>query len=395
MNDVVTLTVDRLSSARGVSDLRPAGSFHHHPACFGVSMTSQCSQQTDAFQEISRILASRDGRVLEFEILPPAFGPILEDGCSIGLTKKYIVQAFVTARRVFFDGLQSLGQDESDPFRHGTEGESSNVELDSELVIASEIILLFDCEHLTACNWRKRRLCALGQADLERHMQELLIELSLTATYLCSPLHRHTKSPTLWQHRQWIRSQLIQGRIPDLQASENILQAELAVVLRAGELHPRNYYAFSYMRHIHRLISSVGGEVEGWSVPLARSIISSTLDWCLAHPTDISGLMFLLYLSDAVPDAALRLDIVGKVARFAVDVGWEGESIWTFVDLAFRRSDLVEPLDDSRPYPWNVLRDPIALDESPHGEDGRSTPWKSWLGRAQAYWAQSTNIPLA
>ncbi|KAL5050242.1 hypothetical protein BDW71DRAFT_122741 [Aspergillus fruticulosus] len=352
-------------------------------------MTVQCPQQTGAFRDLFRIFASRDDRVLEFEILPPAFGPIREDGCSIGITKKYLVQAFVIARRAFFESLTAKSNSqytdddaaslEALALKH--EGE----EVD-KLAIASEIILLFDCEHLTACNWRKRRLSMLLTSDLEKLIHALNIELSLMTTYLCSPLHRHTKSPTLWQHRQWVQTHLFRLRKPDFKGVEGLFQAELSVVLRAGELHPKNYYAFTYLRQIHRMLAESGGvKNEGWRVRLGQSIIGSTLDWCLAHPADISGLMFLLYLLDGVPDTALRLDSVGKVARFALDIGWEGESIWTFVELATRKFKLVKSLDQSPPYPWGALRAASSLGLQ---DDSKACiPWRTWLKRVRDHWA--------
>ncbi|CBF77724.1 hypothetical protein AN4341.2 [Aspergillus nidulans FGSC A4] len=350
-------------------------------------MTAQCPQQPNAFQELFRIFANRDGRVLEFEILPPAFGPILEDGCSIGITKKCLVQAFVVARRIFLNSLMAKSSSQytdeaaSTPVLEGEGGEA-----DQRLTIASEIILLFDCEHLTACNWRKRRLSALFTSDLETLIHALDTELSLMTTYLCSPLHRHTKSPTLWQHRQWAQTHLVRLRKPDFKGVEDLFQAELSVVLRAGELHPRNYYAFTYLRQIHRILAESGGlKSEEWRVQFGQSIIRPTLDWCLVHPADISGLMFLLYLLDGVPITALRLDTVGKVAQFALDIGWEGESIWTFVELATRKFNLLEPLGQSPPYPWAVLR--TASLEAMHVEIKARISWRTWLERARIYWA--------
>ncbi|KAL4813077.1 hypothetical protein BDW67DRAFT_117582 [Aspergillus spinulosporus] len=352
-------------------------------------MTGQCLQQPDAFRDLFRIFANRDDRVLEFEILPPAFGPILEDGCSIGITKKYLVQAFVIARRAFLDSLteksSSQYTDEAASLKTPV-FESEGEEADQRLAIASEIILLFDCEHLTACNWRKRRLSALFSSDLKTLIHALDIELSLMTTYLCSPLHRHTKSPTLWQHRQWVQTHLVRLRKPDFKGVEGLFQAELSVVLRAGELHPRNYYAFTYLRQIHHILAESGGlKSAEWRVQLGQSIIRPILDWCLAHPADISGLMFLLYLLDGVPDTALQLEIVGKVAQFALDVGWEGESIWTFVELAIRKFKLLEPLGQSPPYPWAFLRAASSVEMQVDSKARR--PWRTWLERARVYWA--------
>lgn len=83
--------------------------------------------------------------VLLFEILPPGVGPVLNDGCSIGLSKEALVQSFVIARQIFF----SLG-------------EAGKIHQDEEQKdIASQVLLfLFDCEHLTAANYRKRCLAA-------------------------------------------------------------------------------------------------------------------------------------------------------------------------------------------------------------------------------------------
>ncbi|KAL4978142.1 hypothetical protein BDW66DRAFT_131089 [Aspergillus desertorum] len=340
-------------------------------------MTSHCPQQTDAFRDLSRIFANREDRVLEFEILPPAFGPLLEDGYSIGITKKYLVEAFVIARRAFFDPSTP----KSNP--HYID-DAPLEEVDKKRAIASEIILLFDCEHLTACNWRKRRLSASSASDLETSIRALDTELSLMTTYLCSPLHRHTKSPTLWQHRLWVQTHLVRLRKPDFKGVEGLFQAELSVVLRAGELHPKNYYAFTYLRQICRILAESGGvKSEEWRIRLGQSIIGCTLDWCLAHPADISGLMFLLYLLDSVPDTVLQLDTVGKVARFALDIGWEGESIWTFVGLATRKFKLVESLGQSPPYPWGVLRAASSL--ATRGDSKAGIPWRTWLERARVH----------
>lgn len=354
-------------------------------------MTAKCPPPTEAFRDLSRIFASRGGRVLEFEILVPGFGPMLEDDGAVGVSKKYLLQAFVTARQIFFDTLKAnpnyTGDDAlSGSSNHKVHGEDA----DKGVAVASEIILLFDCEHLTACNWRKKRLSTLFSSDKEILIQALDIELSLMTTFLCSPLHRHTKSPTLWQHRQWIQLQLIRLRKPDFEGVLEILQSELAIALRAGELHPRNYYAFSYIRQMHRVLSGLGQEdSEAWSAQLAQSIVKPALDWCILHPGDISGLMFLLYLLDAVPDAALRLETVTRVVRYALNTDWERESIWTFIDLANRNFNLLESLGDSPAYPWSALCHCALSDNPQQGAIKAGPSWKTWLDRARIHWSQS------
>ncbi|KAL4889694.1 hypothetical protein BDV59DRAFT_104684 [Aspergillus ambiguus] len=350
------------------------------------------SAPNSAFQELSHIFRNRGNRILEIEILPPALGPLLQDGCSIGITKKYLAQAFVAARWVFFAESSAQGEDE----RLGKK-------LD-EVTMCSEIILLFDCEHLTACNWRKQRLQdmiqrhdATSQASRETLADSLHTELTLMTTYVCSPLRRHTKSPTLWEHRLWVLRNLLlcesdetsgqpgspgcEQSNPAMETALRLWQQELVTVLRAGELHPRNYYAFNYIREVCGVLSQKVADCDGRSTRFAREGVDPTLDWCLAHTTDISGWMFLFYLLEAVPDDGVRQTTVRRAVRFARDVGWEGESLWTFVDLAVRTFDLAAVIQEEL-RPTQVLH-PADGDDAPTAKTG----WKVWLAMAKVCWA--------
>lgn len=368
------------------------------------------SASDTAFRELVQIFANRDNRILEIEILPPAVGPLLQDGCSIGITKKYLAQAFVFARQTFLANSTPVPEPKPAPILSPKKGNLD--EKIKDVSVSSEIILLFDCEHLTACNWRKRRLQALIQCcdihnptSRDNLLTVLERELTLMTTYLCSPLRRHTKSPTLWEHRLWVlkhwhfvrnpRQPLNDPRTlapeqpPAMEFVVQLLKEELDIVLRAGELHPRNYYAFSYIRELHGVLGRSMEEVADCLSRLARSMVDPSLDWCLAHTTDISGWTFLLHLLETVPDPAVRADTVSKAVRFARDVGWEGESLWTFVDLAARAFDLtglvrdalpIRSFGDSEPHP--VLPGNRETSES-------ETGWKAWLRLAKAYWADN------
>lgn len=348
------------------------------------------STPEQALKQLAGIFSTRHkhSQTLEIEILPPEFGPLLHDGCSVGITKKVLVQAFVAARRVFFDKRDGNGN-----------GRQFEEEEEENRLRASEILLLFAPEHLTACNWRKRRLVWTLQntnTDTDTtdvaHRQDILEnmdrELTLMTTFQCSPLHRHTKSPTLWQHRFWVLSQIltVRGRQCQQQTEpetlQSILRSELSIVLRAGELHPRNYYAFNYMRQLlHTILLHPGSTTDenkdqNFS---STSLLDNTVSWCLAHPRDISGWMFVLYLLEqALPDRDRRdvqTRVINMVVRFALDIGWVGESLWTFVDLAVRSTGV----DVQLPVGGEGNDDKITA------LSGRS--WKSWLARAESYWA--------
>ncbi|EEP80775.1 predicted protein [Uncinocarpus reesii 1704] len=234
--------------------------------------------------------------------------------------------------------------------------------------VASEIILLFDSEHLTACNWRKRRLFALKDSWSPDHFaQSLGEEFSFTTTLLRSPLHRHAKSPTLWYHRYWVMTEALrldtrhmqsvllaphatpseQANMDDLRISEALLQGQLAVGLKAGEQHPMNYYAFNYLREVFALLecrfkgdskmpSRAESSVEGFKA-LARAQLEGVHRWCLGHPRDISGWTFLVYLLEMMDDALVQTATVEKTVEYALTVGWEEEALWTFVTLSLSR----------------------------------------------------------
>ncbi|KAE8376519.1 hypothetical protein BDV26DRAFT_265495 [Aspergillus bertholletiae] len=365
------------------------------------------SPSDNAFQELARIFSTRGNRILEIEILPPALGPLLQDECSVGITKKYLVRSFVTARRMFFGSSSSkfecrtpraITRNENETVTDGP----SDATL-KDLLVSTEIILLFDCEHLTACNWRRawldtlRRRRDFSSDDLGPLIQTLETELTLMTTYLCSPLHRHTKSPTLWQHRLWVLGQLLEIRETETKGSEetnqhqeskaDLLKSELAIVFRAGELHPRNYYAFDYMRKVLGILSDTTKARVDRSA-LAESIIDSALPWCLAHPSDISGWMFMLYLLEAAPKGDVHPHTVKKVVRYALEVGWEGESLWTFVDLSVKSLGLEETVSNTL---QRIPGTSCASVSAVQGElTGNTTfpaqSWKSWLTMARKYW---------
>ncbi|CAG8935302.1 unnamed protein product [Penicillium salamii] len=289
----------------------------------------------DAYHQLASVFTSRGNQVLEIEIIPSSLGSFLQDGNAVGTSKKTLVAAYTVARQLF-SNLQP--------------GDFSHPAI-------TEIMLLFDCEHLTACNWRKLRIKAATAAS---DSQDLLqAELTLLTSYQCSPLHRHTKSPTLWHHRLWVLRQM-QRRLPNWEALD-CLNSELEVVLRAGELHPRNYYAFSHMRQLSALLGT------HWD----PSTIDRVVDWCLANPRDISGWSFAVYVLDTSTRPS-QVQALEKVIRFALGVRWEGESLWTFIAQSARQFGLEACLEK------------MLISE---GHSSMPDSWSTWLELARSHWA--------
>ncbi|EFQ98801.1 hypothetical protein MGYG_01817 [Nannizzia gypsea CBS 118893] len=319
-------------------------------------------------------------RTVEIEILPGALGPLLTDddgsSSSIGITKKALIQAFITARGVFF-ASNPTPEDEGD---------------DDVVAAASTVILVFDSEHLTACNWRKRRivrsLSKQGSDAIDRPppspspLPLLCAECNFTASLLGSPLHRHAKSPTLWYHRFWLMQVYLrhQHHYSYQQPKAEMLKREVELVLRAAEHHPMNYYAFSYLRQYLALLSGSDGGLDDRSKLITTyevgvkveaehdrgniattapetgggnsrlisdaHLITTMRDWCLRNPGDNSGWMFLLHVLTLVRDGGNNYDdgnddvvhdVVQRVIQFGRAVQWQREALWTFVELARSR----------------------------------------------------------
>lgn len=310
------------------------------------------SSPEDAYQQLAQVFASRGNQVLEFHIIPSSLGSFLQDENAIGTSKDFIVAAYTVARQLF------------NRHQHDDLAEATGI---------TEIMLMFDCEHLTACNWRKRHLSAIIETPSPN--QELLqAELTLMSSYQCSPLRRHTKSPTLWHHRLWVISHLLRMDTWSPQDLLSLQSSELETVLQAGELHPKNYYAFSYMRQLSVLLDDLGWH---WT----ESAIERLVKWCLSHPRDVSGWSFALYAL-GLSNSQLQLQALEKVTRYALLVEWTGESIWAFIAGGARQFGLDEKLEELMiPTRETVSNGASTL-------PGEQREWQAWLGLARESWSR-------
>lgn len=242
--------------------------------------------QKFAYANLRDFFGAHENEVVEIEILPPAIQPSdglsMQDGLSIGIPKKVLAAAYMEARRLFFADLIS--------------GKDAAATLE-----ATKVILLFDPEHLTAANYRKRRLAAF-QTDAKPVAGSTLHEafrneVCFLDSILTSPLHRQSKSPTLWYHRFGVIDCLrrIELHSADDETETAFWRTELNAICKAGEQHPRNYYAWQYARRLTCLISNR---------TVNDDIGPTVKDWCCKHPSDISGWSYLLHLCSAFKSIA-------------------------------------------------------------------------------------------
>lgn len=270
--------------------------------------------------------------VLEIEILGkshplPTGTNVLVDGNSIALSKKNLVQAFIIARTIFLTQRSVLGDDEK-----------------LAIMGSSAVMLIMDAENLTAVNARKRVILArvkgadhMAAGDqLELKTAVISDEMAFLESLLTSPLHRHTKSPTLWSHRRWLVTSCVESDLlPDL-------EREMSVVKKAAERHPRNYYAWSHMRWF---MSIYWWHKESDVRENYPKLVADVQHWCLKHPADTSGWSFLLHLVLCLPTlrsavsqpsvALMQKDSCVSVCEEILDLTlafrWRNEAVWAFL----------------------------------------------------------------
>lgn len=212
----------------------------------------------------------------------------------------------------------------------------------------------------------KNELQRDGSADertVIRLQEAIAQELIFLESFLTSPLAKHTKSSTLWSYRLWLLTwdpnypTDSNGGLSDEDGSEvgALWRRELDIIMKAGERHPRNYYAWNYARDLFRSLSQASsGYTDGNEATirksrevLAKRSIRKVHRWCLQHPRDISGWGFLVFLLRAVEglrcegDIERRVDEDGDVQRvvwetreFVRKYEWRGRSIDWFLDAA-------------------------------------------------------------
>lgn len=264
----------------------------------------------EAYDQISRIFLWPLGDdLLEFEILAkdvplPEGCHVLQDEQCVGVSKLGLVQAFLVARKI----LQS--------HRDGSEQRP-----DQDVLAATAIMLLMDPEHLTAANTRKRLLQGQKKLGNSNFNSSLLAEKFFLDSLLTSRLHRHTKSPTLWGHLQWLLPLFISSGVPvDIEDDIN------KVIFVAGERHPRNYYAWNHARYLLKL----NGQL---NTSTLQDLVDSVRTWCFQHHTDISGWTFLLVLLNATAplDTICPRSVFSQVTQLTKSLQLTNESVWVFL----------------------------------------------------------------
>lgn len=333
-----------------------------------VSKSLPLDQAERAYEAVDGLFARHQNETLEIEILPPLdqaappqtpaveFGILEEESC-VGIPKDTLTMAYIHAKTLFFKLKNDENSDQHAAFN------------------ATRVMLLFDPEHITAANYRKKRLLQLNAPSTETAAKTLQLavhrEFILLNSILTSPLHRQTKSPTLWYHRAWLfENFLFKWVMRSKEALGGFVHAELTAVCISGERHPKNYYAWQYARNLWFLIrinweatGAQGGDLQN----LAGACVGQVAEWCRVHPGDISGWSFLAYMLPSVDSTAERTRIVDQALEYAVNINWQGESLWWFVRTVLAEGTVGDERD--------ALMRKIGQNQDAEGAAARALKW--------------------
>ncbi|WZH48150.1 uncharacterized protein QYS62_009316 [Fusarium acuminatum] len=273
------------------------------------------------FLDISDVLTEASEELIEIELLGKSHVPdpnstVLRDDSAVAIPKLRLVQAFIVAQKLF-KRLYTADQ-----------GASQN-----ELLRSTAVILLMDPEHLTAANMRKRLITSkLDDKNIEDMLQ---LEKHLVDSLLTSRLHRHTKSPTLWNHRRWLMEQFrLRGRTVTVE--DDLTR----IIMISGERHPRNYYAWCHARYLIKTFILPSSSAEE---ALSR-IITTTQKWCFAHHNDISGWQFLIFLLGKKPSETSS--VFRETLKLTGSFKWRNESVWYFLRHVAARGATITDRDE-------------------------------------------------
>lgn len=168
-------------------------------------------------------------QILELDILPSSYPSTLYSSPpSLALPKPLLASLFVTAHAEFFayitsrkgvfpdGGVQGRPGDGGSPADESSGGSNYNAALS-----ATRVLLLWDPNHTTAANFRKRHLLSRSQSTTPfipnsqsttsapappaaTFLSLLRAELSFLTSLVTSPLPKAPKASTLWAHRLWL-----------------------------------------------------------------------------------------------------------------------------------------------------------------------------------------------
>ncbi|ATY63802.1 Protein prenyltransferase [Cordyceps militaris] len=289
-----------------------------------VKEALEIEDNASVYRSVADVLCIRHDELLDIEVLGPSHilphgTYVLQEENAVAIPKLNILRAFLPAYKIF---KRHIDYQDVTP---------------DELLRATSVMLLLDPEHMTAANARKRQIQQIEQGNMRLLDIRIDAEFYFIDSLLTSRLHRHTKSPTLWGHRQWLLELCTSMQRP----VDSLPTALAKLIFISAERHPRNYYAWCHARYLLDLASrqrqhAAPDRGTRWppqqeqDAAALEALTDAVKTWCFSHHDDTSGWSFLTVLIARRPQAAaiaLFTETLGRAEAFS----WRGESVWYFL----------------------------------------------------------------
>jgi hypothetical protein len=239
------------------------------------------------------------------------------EASTIAIQKKVLTKAFLSARQILFQFIDDV------PARSDT------------LLQAASVILLFDPEYLTAANARKRAIAWFLQNKPKGWKKRLQAEMWFTNFIITLRLPRHNKSPTMWAHKRWLMKQFNPAWV-DMEPRDFHKKEAIQVVVMSGDRHPKNYYAWDFMRWWYKNHTDLLTLSNDGYRTIRRDTWNEILDhksWCLRHVSDISMWSFLLWFLTRMTLLGeeieiLKVRVANDMLKAATTMRLKNESLW-------------------------------------------------------------------
>lgn len=210
---------------------------------------------------------------------------VFVDG-HLGIPQKQLFRDYIDALSVF-----KMAQENK-----VTAKESTQI---SDLIASTSVILVANPAHLAALNARKQ----LVQQSLLNPSQELAFSTVLVS------LRNSSKQSILWHHRRWLFKILypLASSGPQTEPNENfylphdVLEKEFAIIAKACEVYPRNYYAWTHWQFCIRNIRSSGIKIMDLDWKVLIQEFRRLRRWVETHVSDHSSIHHLCNLVRQFP----------------------------------------------------------------------------------------------
>ncbi|OCH89875.1 hypothetical protein OBBRIDRAFT_793861 [Obba rivulosa] len=230
---------------------------------------------------------------------------------NLGVPEKVLYMAYIPSVELFAESRHCIASPSIFPADHDRQN----------LLHSSAVIVLANPAHQTALNARKW----LVELSILEACKELDFITALLAVRNCA------KQNLLWRYRRWLLLQvhktvaasndmsgLSEDTLLGLAMPSEAWRHELATTLRACEIYPRNYFAWSHrylcMKTLCALSMESSDHAQAYQEVLFEELVAMKR-WVELHVSDYSAMQYLCMLHSGIQSTVKHLPNLSQIAE--------------------------------------------------------------------------------